>query len=183
MIQSKATLGDDPRSLDSIGQFEVRSSIDGLHCKAISLFCRFNLTLSSFPSYLSQKRDTDRKRSSKLASWALISYYKANFHSQIVFNDLTVSNKHVKIYSISYDQSNCSNIKPLIYAEDLSSNGTYWNGSLVGKTNGAVLLSDGDVLRISPRISLLFRTEMDCEMNEPSSFQESEMKVRLSIST
>ena len=56
----------------------------------------------------------------------------------------------MRIYCVLFEQEDVSDIPPLVYAEDLSSNGTYWNGSLIGRGNGGVLLSDGDVLRIGP---------------------------------
>lgn len=56
-----------------------------------------------------------------------------------------------------FEQEEGSDIPPLVYAEDLSSNGTYWNGTLIGRGNGGVLLSDGDVLRVSPRLSFSYR--------------------------
>lgn len=65
-----------------------------------------------------------------------------------------------------------------MYAEDLSRNGTYWNGSLIGKGNGGVLLSDGDTLRVSSRIYYHFRqsTRQDAERQFDLT-QECEMKV------
>lgn len=72
--------------------------------------------------------------------------------------DPTVSNRHLKIYSVVHDLLSDSEIAPLVYAEDLSSNGSYWENSLIGRGNGAVLLSDGDKIRISPRICVFFRS-------------------------
>ena len=69
-----------------------------------------------------------------------------------MIDDGVVSNRHLRIYSVSYE----GNV--LIYAEDLSRNGTYWNRALMGKGNGGFLLSDGDALRISPRITFEFET-------------------------
>lgn len=48
-----------------------------------------------------------------------------------------------------------------MYAQDLSLNGTFWNGLPIDKRNGgAVLLSDGDILRLSPESYLEFRCEL-----------------------
>ena len=47
-------------------------------------------------------------------------------------------------------------VPPLVYAEDLSRNGTFWNGRLIGRGNGGFLLSDGDVLRLSPRVEIVY---------------------------
>lgn len=65
----------------------------------------------------------------------------------------------------------------MIYAEDLSSNGSYWNGALIGKGNGAILLSDGDELRISPRIKLVFHTAIAHESDELDKLQKTELQV------
>lgn len=66
-----------------------------------------------------------------------------------------------------------------MYAEDLSRNGTYWNGSLIGKGNGGVLLSDGDILRVSPRICYQYRASTKQNAEQPFDLtQECEMKVR-----
>ena len=78
--------------------------------------------------------------------------------SQLLCFDPTVSNRHLKIYSVVHDLLSDSEIAPLVYAEDLSSNGSYWENSLIGRGNGAVLLSDSDKIRISPRICLFFRS-------------------------
>lgn len=77
--------------------------------------------------------------------------------SQWTFRDPRISNRHVKIYSIVFDQCAKAEIKPLVYAEDLSSNGTYWNDLFIGRGHSAVLLSDGDELRLSPSCTLVFR--------------------------
>ncbi len=68
-----------------------------------------------------------------------------------------------------------------MYAEDLSRNGTYWNGSLIGKGNGGVLLSDGDILRVSPRICYQYHRSSKQRAEQPFDLtQECEMKVRSS---
>ncbi|MCJ1478604.1 hypothetical protein MMC13_007285 [Lambiella insularis] len=84
-------------------------------------------------------------------------YYVSDLH----FGDFTVSNRHAKIYSITYDESDT---QPLVYVEDLSSNGTYWNGSLIGKGYNAVLLSDGDMLQIVPKLTLIFHARNQTAM-------------------
>ncbi len=89
-----------------------------------------------------------------------------------------VSNKHLRIYTIIFDDDQSDGIAPLVYAEDLSRNGTYWNGSLVGKGNGGVLLSDGDTLRISPRVYYHFHDVTKQNQERPFDLtQECEMKV------
>lgn len=82
------------------------------------------------------------------------------FSSQLVLDDLTISNKHVRIYSVIYDETT----EPLVYAENLSRNGCYWlqkKGSKyqkysIGKSN-AFLLSDGDKITLCDWTTFIFR--------------------------
>jgi hypothetical protein len=100
--------------------------------------------------------------------------------SQYVLHDPVISNKHLRIYSVAYECGKTNDVAPLVYAEDLSRNGTFWNGSLIGKGNGGFLLSDNDTLRVSARILFVFRTIAPHE--EDGLFdltQEREMKVGL----
>jgi hypothetical protein len=73
-------------------------------------------------------------------------------------NDLTVfdrdiSSYHLKIYTISYGDPD---VEPLIYATDLSRNGTLHNGVLIGK-HQSVLLSDNDELALNAHIKIVFK--------------------------
>ncbi|QDS70159.1 hypothetical protein FKW77_006009 [Venturia effusa] len=74
--------------------------------------------------------------------------------------DRTISNKHVHIHCIVYEEDETSGIPPLVYVEDLSTNGTFltratqtYERRLTRGQNGTVLLCDGDQLRVS---SLMF---------------------------
>jgi serine/threonine protein kinase len=99
--------------------------------------------------------------------------------SHHVVHDAVVSNKHLRIYTIIFDDDNdqSEDIAPLVYAEDLSRNGSYWNGSLVGKGNG-VLLSAGDTLRVSPRVYFQFQPRTsDARGKAFDLTQECEMRV------
>ncbi|QGA16780.1 hypothetical protein EYB26_004450 [Talaromyces marneffei] len=79
---------------------------------------------------------------------------------QYVFDDACVSNQHVQIYTVIYDLEHPLDIPPLVYAQDVSTNGTFWNGQRIDRRNGgAVLLSDGDILRLSSNSFLEFRAE------------------------
>jgi FHA domain len=98
--------------------------------------------------------------------------------SQHVVHDAVVSNKHLRIYTVIFDEDPSDGIAPLVYAEDLSRNGTYWNGTLIGKGNGGVLLSEGDTLRVSPRIYYHFHQLATHHQEQRFDFtQECEMKV------
>ncbi|KAE8148593.1 kinase-like domain-containing protein [Aspergillus avenaceus] len=93
-----------------------------------------------------------------------------------VVDDPLVSNQHIRIYTIIFDRENLE-ISPLVYAQDLSLNGTLWNGHPMGKGNGSFLLSDGDVLTLSPRVSLQFNCEDHTQSIPFSELQILEMRV------
>lgn len=98
--------------------------------------------------------------------------------SQMVIDDPFISNKHLRIYTVVYDVDKPTEVAPLVYAEDLSRNGTFWNGTFIGKGNGGFLLSDGDNLRLSARTIFVFRRLIADESHEPFDLtQEREMKV------
>ncbi|KAF2434898.1 kinase-like protein [Tothia fuscella] len=78
-------------------------------------------------------------------------------------SDPTISNKHLHIRCIIFEEDATSGIPPLIYAEDLSTNGTFLSNSRdnnsehrIGRKAGRILLKNGDRLRIGPSISLHF---------------------------
>lgn len=83
--------------------------------------------------------------------------------SHIHLPDPTISNVHLRIYSIRYD----ADIEPFVYAENLSNNGVEWL-SEVGTScvatpiprDEAVLLSDGDKLRFCDQTTFSFETRL-----------------------
>ncbi|KEF60574.1 CAMK protein kinase [Exophiala aquamarina CBS 119918] len=75
---------------------------------------------------------------------------------QYVLHDPHVSKRHLRLYTVVYENDEPNEVDTLVYAEDLSRNGTYWNGSLIGQGNGEYLLSDGDVLKLSRNTYLVF---------------------------
>ncbi len=80
--------------------------------------------------------------------------------SQIVVDDPSVSNHHLNIYSIMY---NDEPRQAFVYAQDLSTNGSYWiyksglreEEAVIGR-GCAVLLSDGDKIRICDSTYFIF---------------------------
>lgn len=46
----------------------------------------------------------------------------------------------------------------MVYAEDVSTNGSYWNGSFMGRRKGGFLLSDNDTIRLNQQHSLVFKS-------------------------
>jgi hypothetical protein len=98
--------------------------------------------------------------------------------SQYVLDDPVVSNKHLRIYSVVYDGDKPNDVAALVYGEDLSRNGTFWNGSLIGKGNGGFLLSDKDTLRVSARTLFVYRMIVPHDDDQLFDMvQEHEMKV------
>ena len=66
---------------------------------------------------------------------------------------------------------------PLVYAQDLSMNGTTWNGYEMGKGSGSFLLSHGDILKLTPDTFLRFQYQDGMEENGFDMLQTVEMKV------
>ena len=78
-----------------------------------------------------------------------------------------------------YENDEPSEVGTLVYVEDLSQNGSYWNGSFIGKGNGGFLLSDEDVLRLSRRTYLVFTSISSRRATDAFDYlQETEMAVR-----
>ncbi|KAI5290493.1 hypothetical protein KEM54_001383 [Ascosphaera aggregata] len=79
-----------------------------------------------------------------------------------------ISHKHIRIYSVVFDTAETSEvggegIKPLVYAEDISSNGSWWNGQRMGYRRGSVLLSTGDVLTLADGLTLVYESKEEEE--------------------
>ncbi|GIK00317.1 hypothetical protein Aspvir_004339 [Aspergillus viridinutans] len=96
---------------------------------------------------------------------------------QYVVNDPFISNRHLRIYTIIFDQDNPDEVAPLVYAQDISLNGTSWNNYPMGKGNGSFLLSDGDILKLSPSVHLLYRRDGHREEDHFDVLQRVEMRV------
>ncbi|KAK7190231.1 hypothetical protein PSPO01_03952 [Paraphaeosphaeria sporulosa] len=92
--------------------------------------------------------------------------------------DRTISNKHLRIHCILYDEFGNGGVPPLVYATDVSSNGTFltkYNAAyansrasqsvLMTRKHGAFLLDDRDELRISESVILVYH-----DMEPNSSF-------------
>ncbi|KAL4900162.1 hypothetical protein BDW74DRAFT_182923 [Aspergillus multicolor] len=77
---------------------------------------------------------------------------------QLIINNPFVSNRHLWIYTVIFDQDNPEEVAPLVYAQDISMNGTLWNGYRMGNGRSSFLLSDCDILRLSPDVHLIYRS-------------------------
>ncbi|GFF64490.1 hypothetical protein CNMCM6936_009085 [Aspergillus lentulus] len=104
--------------------------------------------------------------------------FNANWDiSQYVVQDPFISNRHLRIYTIIFDQENPDEVAPLVYAQDISLNGTSWNNYPMGKGNGSFLLSDGDILQLSLSVHLLYRRDGHREEDHFDVLQRVEMRV------
>ncbi|KAF2404434.1 kinase-like protein [Trichodelitschia bisporula] len=77
--------------------------------------------------------------------------------------DRTLSNKHLRVHCILFEEDPESTIPPLVYVQDLSTNGTFLSkaGNVaetrLSRKQGSVLLEQNDELRISPYLMLCFQ--------------------------
>ncbi|KAL9108926.1 MAG: hypothetical protein Q9227_006322 [Pyrenula ochraceoflavens] len=147
------------------------SSTDSRHSRCVGFLYENNLSNDGNQNCNSRKIFSDQQH--------VIGRDPGKCHQ--VINDITVSSKHLRIYTVVVDQEEASRIPPLVYAEDLSRYGTYCNGTLIGKGRGGFLLSDGDVLQISARILITFKACLrdwseimfdDIQENEMDLFRE-----------
>ncbi|KAL9098233.1 MAG: hypothetical protein Q9163_006072 [Psora crenata] len=96
---------------------------------------------------------------------------------QIHINDPSVSGQHLRIYSVCYDEDDTS-VEPLVYAQNLSVNVALWSyGDDVRRQwykirkGQAILLSEGDALRVSPR-GRVFSFKAYASLSAPSTEQD-----------
>lgn len=86
----------------------------------------------------------------------------------------------MRIYTVVFDTDVAADgerIGPLIYAEDLSSNGSLWNGLCMGYRRGTVLLTSGDVLTLAERTSFTYHGRYEQSGRPLSSLVTREAKV------
>ena len=57
-------------------------------------------------------------------------------------------------------------------------NGTTWNGYPMGQGSGSFLLSEGDILKLSPHSYLVFQCEIPTDEDSLDMIQQTEMEVR-----
>ncbi|KAL4817103.1 kinase-like domain-containing protein [Aspergillus spinulosporus] len=96
---------------------------------------------------------------------------------QYVVKDPFVSNKHLWIYTVIFDQDNPEEVAPLVYAQDISMNGSLWNNYRMGNGRSSYLLSDGDILRLSEGVYLIYRSLNYVQPTYFDPFQALEMKA------
>ncbi|KAF2181806.1 Pkinase-domain-containing protein [Zopfia rhizophila CBS 207.26] len=103
--------------------------------------------------------------------------------------DKRISNKHLRIHCVLYEQDPVAGIPPFVYATDVSTNGTYLKKSNIECTssqgqcvrmcrkNGSYLLDDGDELRISDSVTLIYRSLIPAREDELNATQQREKKL------
>lgn len=94
---------------------------------------------------------------------------------------MSISGKHLRIYTIIFDNGNPGEVGPLVYAQNLSRYGSVWKSVITKREDAAVLLSDGDTVELSPFTSLKFRAREAPQMVAFSEAQRKEMKVFASL--
>jgi len=85
------------------------------------------------------------------------------------WSDPTISNRHLRIHCILYEKDCVSDIRPFVYATDVSTNGTFLRknnaeclssqgkgGVLMGRDNGSFLLDEQDELKIAESVTLIY---------------------------
>lgn len=110
-------------------------------------------------------------------------------HSERHWSDATISNKHLRIHCILYDKNGNGEVPPLVYATDVSSNGTYLKKNnaacvdaqsgravLMTRKQGAFLLDDQDELRISDTVTLIYHTLEPTSESSLTETQKSEVQ-------
>ncbi|KAG9195865.1 hypothetical protein G6011_00986 [Alternaria panax] len=103
-------------------------------------------------------------------------------------DDLTISRKHMRIHCILYEQDPVAKIAPFVYVTDISANGTYLRksnleytasqdaGILIGHKS-TFLLEDGDEIRISETVTLVYCSKMPVELVKLTAIQERERQT------
>ena len=113
--------------------------------------------------------------------------------SRYHWSDSSISNKHLRIHCVLYEQDPVSGIPPLVYATDVSSNGTVLRTSATGgisapaglpmsKQRRSRLLEHGDVLLLSRSVTLVFHSLVPTAENDFTAVQERETNVCLDAS-
>ncbi|KAL4870368.1 kinase-like domain-containing protein [Aspergillus spectabilis] len=96
---------------------------------------------------------------------------------QYVVTDPFVSNRHLWIYTVIFDQDNPGEVAPLVYAQDVSMNGTLWNGYRMGNGRSSFLLSNDDILRLTDGVYLKYNCEDDVQARCFTCLQAMEMRT------
>jgi hypothetical protein len=107
------------------------------------------------------------------------------FTSRGVIPNMTISNRHIRIHCIDFELDH-DQLPPLIYVEDLSTNGTFIIGSYDQKDensrklglNHPLLVKDADQLRLGDHVTCVFECFMKDSPRSLTTIQLLEAKVR-----
>ncbi|KLJ08966.1 hypothetical protein EMPG_15612 [Blastomyces silverae] len=94
----------------------------------------------------------------------------------VIPRDFSISNKHLRIYTIIFDKGNPGEVGPLVYAQNLARYGTMWKSLEITKEDPAILLSDKNELKLSPLTVLSFHSKGERHRLRFSEAQLKEMK-------
>jgi hypothetical protein len=109
--------------------------------------------------------------------------------SRYHWSDPTLSQQHLRIHCVLYEQDPVAGIPPLIYATDVSRNGTFLKkanpaytssqrrGVRMTRKSGSFLLDNGDTLRLSDEVTLTYRSVNPVENHRLSPLQQREKEV------
>lgn len=91
--------------------------------------------------------------------------------SQIILNDPSISNVHLRFYSIRYD----ADVEPFLYAQNLGRNGTHWlflhgerRDSYPIPVDTSILISNGDRVRLCDGTTFEFRSRVSASQLQTS---------------
>ncbi|KAL4884132.1 kinase-like domain-containing protein [Aspergillus karnatakaensis] len=96
---------------------------------------------------------------------------------QYIVTDPFISNRHLWIYTVIFDQDNPDEVAPLVYAQDVSMNGTLWNGYRMGNGRSSFLLSNNDILRLTGGVYLKYNCADDVQERCFTALQAMEMRT------
>jgi pheromone a factor receptor len=109
--------------------------------------------------------------------------------SRYYWSDSTLSQQHVRIHCVLYEQDSVTGIPPLVYATDVSRYGTFLkksnsacassngHGIRMTQKSGSFLLDDGDQLRLSDNVTLTYRSIDPVEDDKLSLLQQREKEA------
>lgn len=107
-------------------------------------------------------------------------------------DDVTISNKHVNIRCVQFDEDSTWGVPPIIYVQDLSTNGTYIEKSFVDEDGSqrlcrrhlvramsAVPFLDGEKIYLNPTTGVFVELKMETNNEYPpiASIMEQEIQV------
>lgn len=88
-----------------------------------------------------------------------------------------VSSRHIRIYTVTFDEDDPDDFEPLVYAQNLSRFGTKWNAYMMHEQGESFLLSDGDLLEVTPGVTFRFKSASPTPQDLFSPQRNREMRV------